>query len=658
VTTEEVLSRLDGTKRNGDGWVAKCPAHDDHNPSLSAKEGDDGRTLLNCHAGCEPQEVVAAMGLTLSDLYTDEIGGRQVAAPRPASKSPPPITEETVAAMHVALTPKQRELLRDHRCLSDGVIDHYRLGFVERHGRRVAIPVMDSAGKIVDVRLWLPESYREDGVAKILHWAQGYGAARLFPVNQFDRKHLVLVAGELDALALISAGIPAITVTAGESTWPDRLSKQIADAGVEEVVIIPDNDDTGQKGAQKRAQSLSHAGLTVRMAAWPEGRDNGWDVTDELREHGVDALQEHLDQAVLKRSDVPSSLYTVGTSERLFTLRSAEGLIRETPDVVWQVDGMLAEGASMLLAGEAGLGKTWLTLDLALAVDLGRSWLGHFEVKSGKVLIVDEENADRLIRKRLQKLLLSEGEPDNGSTLGIQFMTQQGLNLSDPEHVVALRGVLDECKPSLVIVDSLVRVHQANENDAGEVAKVFRVVRGLINEYGCSFVFCHHRRKPGPMGNDAANGFRGSSEIRAFVDTHLDLRKSKSAEGRCLVEHSKSRYDEPVPSFEVEITDPDETSTTVRYIGEAKSDTQAIVEEGCNFIRELIADGEYHCRGNIIESGKGAGLKRDTLDTARKLLIESGEATPENHGREVGIRRSDVPNTLRVPERNVEDILI
>ena len=48
---ERVLSKLPEAKRNGKGWHARCPAHDDRQPSLSIAEGDDGRALMHCHAG-------------------------------------------------------------------------------------------------------------------------------------------------------------------------------------------------------------------------------------------------------------------------------------------------------------------------------------------------------------------------------------------------------------------------------------------------------------------------------------------------------------------------------------------------------------------------------------------------------------------------------
>lgn len=70
---EKVLERLHKVKQAGSGkWKACCPAHDDKDPSLSIKEGSDGRVLLHCWAGCETRDVTAAIGLELRDLFPGE----------------------------------------------------------------------------------------------------------------------------------------------------------------------------------------------------------------------------------------------------------------------------------------------------------------------------------------------------------------------------------------------------------------------------------------------------------------------------------------------------------------------------------------------------------------------------------------------------------
>ena len=74
MTAPEFASRLDA-KRSGSGWTAKCPGHQDRKPSLSISEGNDGRALLHCHAGCPTDEVLAAAGLTKKDLFPNSTHG-------------------------------------------------------------------------------------------------------------------------------------------------------------------------------------------------------------------------------------------------------------------------------------------------------------------------------------------------------------------------------------------------------------------------------------------------------------------------------------------------------------------------------------------------------------------------------------------------------
>ena len=69
---DRLLEHLDGVRRSGRGWTARCPAHNDKTPSLSIAEGDDGRVLLNCFAGCETSSVIAALGLELADLFAED----------------------------------------------------------------------------------------------------------------------------------------------------------------------------------------------------------------------------------------------------------------------------------------------------------------------------------------------------------------------------------------------------------------------------------------------------------------------------------------------------------------------------------------------------------------------------------------------------------
>ena len=84
--TERLLAALEARsahapRKTGAGrWQARCPAHDDRNPSLSITAKGNGDVLIHCHAGCDVEDVVAAVGLTLADLFEERSDGRQVVA--------------------------------------------------------------------------------------------------------------------------------------------------------------------------------------------------------------------------------------------------------------------------------------------------------------------------------------------------------------------------------------------------------------------------------------------------------------------------------------------------------------------------------------------------------------------------------------------------
>jgi hypothetical protein len=68
---QRVLDRVESVRSTANGWTARCPAHDDQHPSLSIAQGDDGRCLLKCHAGCTVDAITAALGLRVGDLFPD-----------------------------------------------------------------------------------------------------------------------------------------------------------------------------------------------------------------------------------------------------------------------------------------------------------------------------------------------------------------------------------------------------------------------------------------------------------------------------------------------------------------------------------------------------------------------------------------------------------
>lgn len=88
-----LLERLERVEIRDGSYLALCPAHEDREPGLSVGEGDDGRALIKCFAGCTPQHITDALGLQMSDLFEHRNGvpaRRRRPSGRPAS---PPIRQ-------------------------------------------------------------------------------------------------------------------------------------------------------------------------------------------------------------------------------------------------------------------------------------------------------------------------------------------------------------------------------------------------------------------------------------------------------------------------------------------------------------------------------------------------------------------------------------
>ena len=66
---ENLINRLDKVKGRNGNWTACCPAHSDRSPSLAIRLLEDERILLHCFAGCDVNEIVQSLGMTISDLF-------------------------------------------------------------------------------------------------------------------------------------------------------------------------------------------------------------------------------------------------------------------------------------------------------------------------------------------------------------------------------------------------------------------------------------------------------------------------------------------------------------------------------------------------------------------------------------------------------------
>ena len=283
-----VLELLDGVRRSGSGWTAKCPGHDDRHASLSINEGDDGRVLLKCHAGCSVDVVLAALGLELRDLFPAPRSASHPTAPEPARPSAPgarSFDERAIETYQAALLADPRRLvgLERSRGWSGEVVERFGVGL---DGDRIVFPYRDASGVLVGLGWYQPDpALRHEG-PKL--WAAPGSRRELFPPP--DKVHgdpLYLVEGESDALAALSVGlavvgVPGVGCCRGE--WRERFAGR-------RVVVVFDCDGPGREAASRVAADLAGVVEEVRVVDLDPERRDGYDLSDFLADESVADLE-------------------------------------------------------------------------------------------------------------------------------------------------------------------------------------------------------------------------------------------------------------------------------------------------------------------------------------------------------------------------------
>ncbi len=287
-----------GGKKSGKGWIARCPAHDDQNPSLSINEGAKGRVLVRCHAGCSQAEVVAA--LKARDLWPGKRRGISSVDRHQSSK---------IAAKY------------NYRDETGDVL--YQVVRFEPKDFRQRRP--EGKGWVDNV----------DGVRRILY---RLGAL----LKAIERGEVILIVeGEKDVKALMKLGIVATTNPGGANAeWRGEWSALFD--GVE-VCIIPDNDEVGRNHAVKVAESLKSTAKVVTILEL-KGLPHKGDVSDWLAAGGTASKLKKLVQAALQHpyqteesALAEADVFDTDMANGKRLVCQFEGNVRYTPELGWLV---------------------------------------------------------------------------------------------------------------------------------------------------------------------------------------------------------------------------------------------------------------------------------------------------------------------------------
>ncbi len=459
---ERVLSNLMKVKAlAAGGWIALCPVHDDKSASLKVDVGRDGKVLIHCHAGCAMPDVVQALGLQESDLWPDELK-RAPTSDRPAngngaSNGPDPKNRphlvksydyvDASGALVFQACRFEPKTFRQRRKLENGNWE-YNLQGVE--------PVLYR----------LPEVIEAVSLGKLVH----------------------VVEGEKDADALVELGLVATTNPMGAGKWRETYTKALAGAA---VVILPDNDEPGEKHAHAVAQELTAAGSIVKIVRLP-GLPKKGDVSDWLASGGTAPALDRL-VATAAVHGPKKNLW------KLSELLTDDFVMRPPPPVVPRIAW---SGRSTLLAAREKSGKSTLVSYIAARVSRGEDFLGE-PCEKGDVLLVGLEEFIGDVARRLKSF---GADPER-----IYIMDSF---LGEPDQrIEEIRAAVEKLHPLLTIVDSLVAYAHGSgidENDAAMVGLV-QPLTDLAHQTSSALVVVHHASK---MTGRA----RGSTAITGAAD--------------------------------------------------------------------------------------------------------------------------------------------
>ncbi len=314
---EAFLGRLEKVRRNGAGYVACCPAHEDGDPSLSVSIGQRG-VVFHCFAGCAPDDVVASAGVQWSDLFFD---GSTPTGKLKRRDWRAIELESYACAVRLQHEPEVLNRLRFGHVIGESAGMEIRNGrgwsakALERldvgwDGSRLTLPVRTSDGKLHDVLRYDPFA---TGGRKIL---AGKGKSRLpwpSPERLDPADVMFLVEGEGTAISMTTVGLTAIGLPGSVSKpttstqrpgtwqgagwhrkWAERFSRFLR------IVLLPDCDDQGRALMRAASYDLEKAGIENHVIDIGPKSNDGRDIGDHLLKSAWDTTSRKAARNVIR----------------------------------------------------------------------------------------------------------------------------------------------------------------------------------------------------------------------------------------------------------------------------------------------------------------------------------------------------------------------
>lgn len=384
------LGGLKGIKRERNGALACCPAHEDSEPSLHITFAED-RILLKCFTGCTAKEICEALGISIKELFYDFRGNRSTSNE---------LHDSLHRAVHTA-PPNQRPGISLEEFAAAKRLPREFLaaeGVEERGGRLVFHYLLMNGQRAARQRIRLGMGTERDFI-----WSSEkgkpvpYGLWKLHGWQKEGYRSLILCEGESDALTCWHRELPALGIPGASNC---ALLQAAHINGFPELWIFQEPDQGGETfvaGLKGRLAELKYRGIAHIVKFPPETKDVS---ALHIKVAGAaDPIVFTLEMELLWRA-----AETITPRFKAMKIAWAEQLEEEVLEWFWEQ--WIAVGNLTLFAGQGGIGKSYVSADLAARYSRGTAWPDGSPIAApgASLIISSEDHLRAVIKPRLRRL--------------------------------------------------------------------------------------------------------------------------------------------------------------------------------------------------------------------------------------------------------------
>ncbi|RYG99906.1 MAG: hypothetical protein EON58_02260 [Alphaproteobacteria bacterium] len=602
MTLSDFASKLDTPKKKRvkgcDGFIAKCPAHEDSNPSFAVWESLDGWLHVNCQAGCTEEKILSALGLCQED--------RRAAPVEMAAKRTPTFTY--VDAEGKPVFEKQK--------------------FYKQDGKKtfvLRLPGAKKAGVVEQLPTWRHILYNLPAILKAIE----------------SGKEIWINEGEKACDALIARGLVATCQPAGadggapQTKWLDVHTQLLS--GARKVVIVADRDEVGEAYAKYVGAQLAGAGASIRVvqSATTAAKDDAFDHFQAGHKTDDFLTREDLETITTRPPAVVTPRYRPPEDPNRPKIQKASDI--QPLSVDWLFKPYFPKGMLSGIEGDPGVGKSMICAAIAAALSQGRQmpWSDTPGQVGRSVLIHTEDSASYVTVPRLLHF---------GANLDMVDVVDEAFALDD-RGFKWLREMLHEARPLFVSMDPVTAFLDATKATAGrnpvDVHGVMKRLNDLAAELGCAFICLRHLKKSA-SGNPIMDGI-GEISIIGKYRSAMQLRKDpddRSPFPKVIAAHVKSNIGRKGKSFGYRIEPRDGSDGTkaedeafeLYWLGHNDETADSLAEralsrktvKGANRGEDAVAWLDRTLRegpiasNSLFEMAKSAGISRNALFDAKK----------------------------------------